>query len=401
MDLLLAQSLIGRKGMHQDSSRRNFLAAGLGLPAAGVAASRLPSSMLPALQPVAQVGQPAYRVLGKTGLKVSSVGMGCMITSDATVLEKAIDMGITYIDTARGYQSGNNERMVGTVLQGKRDKVILSTKSHARKGADALAELETSLGLLGTDHVDIWYMHAVDDPAEITDDLYEAWETAKQQGKIRFIGISTHNPNGIADRVLDVGKHEVLLSTYNFLVGGSSDASFDRFSRAGIGLVAMKVMAPAARTYGFEADPSKRMEREGGPLAALKWVLRNQNFATAIPSMVDTYELETNFKAMSEPFSGEDDSLLAAINEEVRPLYCRTCHQCSGKCPKGLPVANMIRFLSYSDFYGQFALGRERFLELPEQIRQVRCSDCGECTIQCPNGVHVADRLMRAQELFA
>lgn len=382
------------------SSRRNFLTAGLSLPAAGVAASRLSTSSIPPMAPSAAV-EPSYRVLGKTGLKVTSVGMGCMITSDATVLEQAIDNGITYIDTARGYQSGNNERMVGAVLKGKRDKVVLSTKSHARKGADALAELETSLELLGTDHVDIWYMHAVDNPADITDDLFEAWEKAKQQGKIRFIGISTHDPNGIADRVIEAGKHEVLLSTYNFMIGANNDASYERFSRAGIGLVAMKVMAPAARTLGFEADPSNRMEREGGPLAALKWVIRNQNFATTIPSMVDTYELETNLRAMSEPYSNEDEKLLASIGREVQPLYCRMCHQCSGKCPQGLPVADMLRFLSYSDFYGQFALGRERFLELPEKVRQIRCGDCGACTIQCPNGVRVSERLMRAQELFA
>ena len=89
------------------------------------------------------------------------------------------------------------------------------------------------------------------------------------------------------------------------------------------------------------------------------------------------------------------------LNEEIRPYYCRMCHECSGVCPKGLPVADTIRFLSYADFYGQFALGRERFLELPEEIRNVRCSDCATCPIQCPNGVHVTARLMRAQELFA
>lgn len=370
--------------MKTDSSRRAFLAAGLSLPATGVV------SAAPLL----------YRTLGKTSLKVTQVGFGCMITSDPSVVERGIDMGITYFDTARVYQSGNNERMVGAVLKGKRDKLVLSTKSTSRKGKDALADLETSLKLLGTDHVDIWYMHAVDDPKEVTDDLISAWETAKKQGKIRHIGISTHQPNALVDRVLQAGKFEVLLSTYNFTIGSANDAAFDRLNKAGIGLVAMKVMAPAAREYGFKADKSGRMERLGGPLAALKWVLRNQRFATSIPSMVDTDQLETNFRALSEPYTPEDAKILARLNEEIRPLYCRMCYQCTGQCPRGLRVAETLRYLSYADFYGQYALGREHFLALPQEARSARCADCGSCAVRCPNGVRVPERLMKAQEIF-
>jgi predicted aldo/keto reductase-like oxidoreductase len=108
-----------------------------------------------------------------------------------------------------------------------------------------------------------------------------------------------------------------------------------------------------------------------------------------------------NFRAMSEPFNAADEKLLAGIDEEIRPYYCRMCQQCSGQCPKGVPVPETIRFLAYADFYGQFALGREHFLALPEETRAVRCRDCSSCSVHCPNGVHVAERLMRAQDLFA
>jgi predicted aldo/keto reductase-like oxidoreductase len=77
------------------------------------------------------------------------------------------------------------------------------------------------------------------------------------------------------------------------------------------------------------------------------------------------------------------------------------CYQCTGQCPKGVKVPETIRYLSYADFYGQFALGREHFQALPEAARAVRCSDCASCQVRCPNGVHVAERLMRAQDLFA
>lgn len=379
--------------MSTHSSRRSFIAGGVGLPAAALAAGPAPAP--------GAAAQPAVRPLGKTGLKVPVVSFGCMITSDPSVVERAIDSGVVYFDTARVYQNGNNERMVGAAIRGKRDKLILSTKSQARKAREAMADLEVSLKTLGTDHVDIWYMHSVDDPKEITDGMLAAWEAAKKQGKIRHIGISTHFPNLVADRIVQAGKFEVVLSTYNFTIGTASDAAFAKLSNAGIGLVAMKVMAPAARQYGFKADGSGRMGRPGGPLAALKWVLRNQRFATAIPSMVDMDQLETNLRALTEPFDAADARILARLDEEIRPLYCRMCNQCSGQCPKGVRVPETLRYLAYADFYGQYALGRAEFLKLPPEARQARCEDCAACAVRCPHGVRVAERLSKAQAWFA
>jgi len=395
--------------MKTDSSRRNFLVAGLSLPVAGMASAPA-SQASPAQAPKTVTPGAAgvrYRTLGKTGLKVSTVGYGCMITSDSSVISRAVDMGITYFDTARGYQSGNNERMVGAALKGSRNKIVLSSKSEAKTAPEAVAHLDTSLKELGTDHLDIWYMHARDTVADIPDELVAVWENAKKQGKIRLIGISTHSPLAIVDRVLAVGKFEVLLSTYNFTVGAGNDPAYKRLADAGIGLVAMKVMAPASRARGFQdvpgfrADRMDRVQKPGGPLAALKWVLRDARFATTIPSMTDIDQLEVNFRAMSEPFTAADEKLLARIDEDIRPLYCRMCYQCGGQCPKGARIPDTIRYLSYAEFYGQFALGREHFLALPEEARAVRCRDCASCQVRCPNGVHVAERLMRAQDLFA
>jgi hypothetical protein len=377
--------------MNTDSSRRNFLVAGLALPVAGMASASAPQA------PPAQAPRPAspgagavrFRTLGKTGLKVSSVGYGCMITSDGSVISRAADMGITYFDTARGYGKGNNERMVGAALKPYRDKIVLSSKSEAKTAPEAIAELDTSLKELGTDHLDIWYMHSRDTVAAIPDELVTVWDNAKTQGKIRHIGISTHNPNAILDRVLSVGKFEVLLSTYSFATGTRNDDAYNKLTAAGIGLVAMKVMAPASR--------SKRADM---CLAALKWVLHDQRMSTTVPSMTDIDQLNTNFRAMAEPFGADDQKLLAQVDRDIRPLYCRMCYQCSGQCPKGAPVPETLRYLSYADFYGQFPLGREHFQALPEEARAVRCSDCTSCQVHCPNGVHVVERLMRAQELF-
>lgn len=385
--------------MDSKSSRRGFIAAGLSLPAAGLAASRMPEPLAPQAQARPSGGALATRTLGKTGLKVTQVGFGCMITSDPTVISRALDMGITYFDTARGYQKGNNERMVGAALGANRSKITLSSKSEATTKVQAMEHLETSLKELGTDHLDIWYMHSRDSGDKITDECVDAWTTAKQQGKIRFIGVSTHNPNAILDRVLQVGKFEVVLSQYSFATGTNNDATYKKLSDAGIGLVAMKVMAPASagRGHGAAATPAV----PGKHLAALKWVLKNPLMGTTIPSMTDIDQLETNFRALTEKITPADEKLLALLNEEIRPYYCRMCHQCSGQCPKGVPVSDTIRYLSYADFYGQFPLGREYFMALPENVRNVRCADCSSCSVHCPNGVHVTERLIRAQELFA
>jgi predicted aldo/keto reductase-like oxidoreductase len=77
------------------------------------------------------------------------------------------------------------------------------------------------------------------------------------------------------------------------------------------------------------------------------------------------------------------------------------CGDCGGACEKGVPVPDMLRFLAYVEGYGQFAMARERFLQLPDDVRQIRCRDCRSCTLECPSGVDVRSRLIRAQALLA
>src|ERR1035438_2855292 len=152
-----------------NGSRRSFLATGLALPAVASATTCQEAPQTPArpqspAKALASGPELRYKVLGKTGLKVTTVGFGCMVTSDGSVVERAADIGITYFDTARNYQTGNNERMVGAALKKKRKDIVLSTKTEARDKAGALAQLDTSLKELATDFVDIWYLHGRTNP---------------------------------------------------------------------------------------------------------------------------------------------------------------------------------------------------------------------------------------------
>lgn len=390
--------------MNSSSSRRSFLATGLALPATGLAFNA-DEKHSPAPYPkLLKDTKPklSYRSLGKTGLKPTAVGFGCMITSDATVIERAADMGITYFDTARGYQGGNNERMVGVALKGKWNSIILSSKSGAPTKDAALADLDKSLGELGTDHLDIWYLHGKSKPEDLKDELLEAQNTAKQQGKIRFAGVSTHSGHKeLFPAAISKNHFDVILSSYNFTMEPSMEGLIQTAQEAGVGVVAMKVMAGGFRQLKPGSPRFDTFQRDGALLSMLKWVLRNPNVATTIPSMTDLDQLDQNVRAMGEHYTPSDEKLLAGRLEQLAPLYCRMCGDCDGRCALGLPVADMIRYASYAEGYGQFNLGREQFLALPESLRDIRCADCDQCTIHCPHGVRVAARVARAQELFA
>ena len=120
-----------------------------------------------------------------------------------------------------------------------------------------------------------------------------------------------------------------------------------------------------------------------------------------MPSMTDIDQLEQNFRAMAERYTEADSKILVARLQEIGPSFCRMCGQCSGQCPKGLPVSDMVRYVMYADGYGQFPLGRENFQRLSAEHQSVRCGDCSSCAVHCPNGVHVSAQVSRAQELFA
>ena len=96
-------------------------------------------------------------------------------------------------------------------------------------------------------------------------------------------------------------------------------------------------------------------------LAALKWVLKDAYVHTTIPGMTDMDQLDENLKAMTEPYSPREEKLLARQLDFITPLYCRMCGECDGHCAKGLPVADVLRYVMYADGYGQFELGRDHF----------------------------------------
>jgi uncharacterized protein len=376
-----------------NQSRRHFLQAGLALPAVGLVSSK---GLESAFQEPPKV---VYRTLGKTGLKVSGVGYGIGFVPIPEVVARAIDMGINYFDTSRDY--GDSEKIFSEVIKGRRDKVVIATKSPSRRKADILKDLDTSLQALGTDHVDIWHLHARDVPTNIPDEALEAMVQCKQSGKARFIGFSCHDPNRMADFVVETKTFDVVQTTYSYAIGGYyRDAAIKKLQDAGVGVIAMKV-AVALTGLNLKSFDNKPRTTGEGPLAGIKWVLKNPAIGTTVPHMKTIPELEMNFRAMSEPYTPADEKMLYVMNEQIRPDYCRMCYECKGQCPKGMPVTDVLRYLAYNDFGGNYHQALVNFRNMPDEVRNVHCSDCSACAIRCPNGVRVQDRLIRAQELLA
>lgn len=374
--------------MATETARRTFLRAVLATPAAGRALAADTINGLPA------------RTLGKTGLKVTALGCGCAWTADPSVFTRALDAGINHFDTAPVYQGGNSEAMVRAGLGKRHKQIILSTKTEASDKAGALAQLDRSLKELGTDYLDIWYLHGKDSPGSIREELVEAQTIAKQQGKTRFIGVTTHRLPRTAEAILKTGKMDVVLAAYNFTMEPAVEQSAAALSQAGIGMVLMKALA-GGRSPAKQSSGPRLVERPDMAGAALRWVFGKTLFASSLVGMVSHDEVDDDLGHLRAPFTDADRKLLATRLEEIGPYYCRMCGRCDGACPRGLPVSDILRYATYATGYGQFAEARERFRNLPTPVRRVRCSDCATCAIRCPNGVRVRERLSAAQEWFA
>ena len=186
-----------------------------------------------AAQTLSQKVPLTYRTLGKTGLKVTSLSFGCMTTSDASVIERAADLGIIHFDTARSYQSGNNERMVGAALKSRRKRSVISSKSGGQDregGPRRPGHQPARAGNRLPRH--LVPAQPRTSPAEVTDDLLEAQRIAKKAGKIRFAGVSTHfNMDRMLAHLVKLGQTDVVLTTYNFAMRNVATANQPRARR--------------------------------------------------------------------------------------------------------------------------------------------------------------------------
>jgi len=336
-----------------------------------------------------------FRSLGKTGLKVTTIGYGAMRTTEEAVIKKAFDLGINYFDTADCYFGGENEKTVGRALKGYRDKVIIATKVHNSKKENMIKSIEKSLTSLQVDVIDIMQLHGVSSKEEVQDSVaIEVLDKFKKDGKIRFTGVTTHsNIPVVVDAAIESKFYDVVLLVYHYKSGNAIKEAIERAAKAGIGIIAMKT-----QMGGYKTEEMKGLSPHQ---AALKYVLMNQNVAATVPSMVNFDQLNENIAVMGKKLTASDISILNKYSSSISSVYCKMCSYCNGVCPNGVKVQDINRFLMYYEGYGDYYLGQNSYRSfIPKEMAQA-CLDCESCKIKCVNGLNVKEKMIRAYSIFA
>jgi aryl-alcohol dehydrogenase-like predicted oxidoreductase len=358
----------------------------------GIAATPLlkPASLLAKAEKVSPL---EYRPLGKTGLKVTVVGMGVMNCSDPAVVLRAFDLGINFYDTADCYMWGKNEEMVGKAFQGKRDKVLIQTKVHQNEEKKMRASVERSLRRLRTDYVDVLVWHGHSHPEEVSDtNLYEFMTKMKKEGKARFTGFSAHSRMAALLReAAKLNHHDVALVSYNFTHSKELKEAVALAAKSGIGIVAMKTQAG-----GYKKG---KMEGLSPHQAALKYLLMDQNVSAAVPGVTTIEEIEECAAVMGTSFSRSNVDELKQYHSFLQGRICTLCGGCTGECPQDVPYRDLLRVVMYHDGYQDHLLARKVFSEIESIQSFEKCSECSSCSITCRRGLDIRGQIRLAQQI--
>jgi predicted aldo/keto reductase-like oxidoreductase len=379
----------------QGINRREFLKVGLvGTTAAFVGGNTHAGDVQVAASDPFAFPKPVYRTLGRTGLKITIVSFGAMLTPESEVIRIALDHGVNYVDTARVYMGGKNEEIVGKAIKGKRNELYLATKTRSISKTDIIKDVETSLKALETDHVDVIQLHNLTDRDRIFNpETKEALLKLKKDGKVRFFGITTHkNQAEVVNALVDDKDRffDTALVGYNFKSEKNITEAIERAARAHIGIIAMKTQAGGYVT--------KEMRLISPNQAALKWALQNGNITAAIPGMRSMSELREDIAVMGMPFTQADRRILEKYSAAITPYYCGLCGQCEGTCPQGVEISTINRSLMYAEGYKSPELARATYREAT--ISAAACLDCTNCVAQCVRGLDIASKMEQARTIL-
>jgi predicted aldo/keto reductase-like oxidoreductase len=436
--------------MHLKSkiNRRHFLKKSAAALGAGIAAQSGWSSPQQAAKPEGQAPPKIkeYRVLGRTGFKVSDMSPG-YIANDA-VLAAALDAGANYIDTAEQYPG--HHKLLAKVMKGRDRKLFFITtklevlqdtskEGFLKRARQCLADLEM-------DYVDCLMMHMPEKVATLkTEGFHAAMQELKAEGRVKYVGVSNHgsfwfrNPEETMEKVLmtavEDGRFDVFLMAYNFLKMDESERVLEACRGKKIGTSIMK-STPVAIYYSIKSMVERldQQKKEVDPLyreglknykekadraeefikkynlqnpaeiqqAALRFVLANPNVSTVCFIARNFEELERFLGVSGTRLSSSEKTSLADYREGCGDLYCRhACGACEPACPYGVPINTIMRYHQY--FAGQ---GREReamvyYAEIPG-MRADLCAGCaGPCESACPYHVPIQGMLIVAHSQLA
>ena len=325
---------------------------------------------------------------GRTGLRVSRTGFGCIpiqrITYEEStaLLRKAYECGITLFDTANMYTT--SEDRIGTALGDVRKDIVICTKSTAPTPETMMEHLENSLTKLRTDYIDVYQYHlapAVPQPGG-DDWIYDCMLKAKQQGKIRFIGITCHKLNIAKDAVAS-GLFDTIQYPFSYLSTQEEMDLAKTCEEKNIGVLGMKALCGGILKNARAAFAFLRQYKNILPI----WGIQK------------TQELD-EFIAYEKNPPALDEALKKVIEDdkaELGPGFCRACGYCL-PCPANIPIPMAARM--------EFLLGRMDVKGLltpawEENMKRIdNCTDCGHCKANCPYELDVTSLLKNHQKYF-
>jgi aryl-alcohol dehydrogenase-like predicted oxidoreductase len=319
--------------------------------------------------------------LGNTGLVVTKLAMGCLpiqrcsIRDAVRILQAAYEGGINFFDTANSYT--DSEEKLGLALSHVRDKIIIATKSMGRDKKTVAAHIENSLRMLKTDYIDLFQFHMpseIPDPNDKDGPFAAAYE-ARDKGYIRHIGITAHRLQ-LAFEHIERGLFETLQYPFSYLSDEREHELVKRCGEAGMGFIAMKGMAGgllrnARACYAY-------MARQEGVVPI--WGIQSMD------------ELN-QWLALAREEPELDEELMAVIEEDRRQLsgsFCRGCGYCM-PCPVGIEINNSARM----NMLLRRSPWRQYFTpEWREKMSRIKdCMQCGQCRSKCPYGLNIPELL--------
>ena len=341
-----------------------------------------------------QTGSLPKRVLGRSKLSVSLLGFGVLHVKDPALYQRAADGGITYFhfvedENTRALLAPDVHNLAAcAALRSLRRHLVVSYMTVARASKSVmLRDLDGFLRDSGFGHLDIWYL-CCPSPGQ-WEDFCDAFAEARQAGKACYAAISTHRLAEDIDRLTAADSPiDGVMMTYNYTSSAEDQVRLARLHAARLGLVPMKPLAGR-----FDEATT------GRPDACLRWLAADPRVHSIPVAMQSTEQLDQNIAALQQPLSEEDRRRLTASLRHVSPRFCRMCGACDGACPHGLAVSDLVRVAMYLEGYRDPGLARLHLEFIPAPHRRVWCDGCARCSVACPNGVAVRDRILKAQEL--
>lgn len=405
-------------------TRRTFLrvvsATGIGVAAGGNVLAQTDKSEADtkaASKP--RFPQVPRRTLGKTGLSVPILSLGAMynVVDNQIGLRKSLVHNSNYWDTAHSYAGGNSEIGIGNYLERNpevREKLIIATKASGAKSiADVEKRLQTSLERMHTDYIDIYYgVHALKSPSQLTDELKEWSIEAKKRGVIKHFGFTTHT--NMAENLEAASKCDwidVIMTSFNYQLMQDEKfmAAVEKCHKAGIGLVAMKVMTRGQKIEDEKGSEMAKHFLEKGMTqgqAKIKIVLEDQRVASACVGMDNIAILNENIGCVTDDkkLSSADKRFMSEYASLNCSGYCIGCRNCEKYSQMPYTPEVMRSLMYYNNYTGDYSkqLAKSVYGEIPLAYRsQIATLDYSKAQAMCPHRLPIAELMAEADRKLA